>query len=113
MSATNAAMLGTEDHIFISDDAELEKSVKENKDDLTQINQYSKSQFVMDKTINRHPRFSGLVKSIRERRGKKVEIKVPIYEDENTNMTVPTKDEPFPGSIYMDAMHFGMGQCCL
>ena len=50
-----------------------------------------------------------MVKSIRERRGKKVEIKVPIYEDENTNMTVATKEEPFPGSIYMDAMHFGMG----
>ena len=68
---------------------------------------------MIDKTINTHPRFSGLVKSIRERRGKKVEIKVPIYQDVETNMTEPTQDEPFPGFIYMDAMHFGMGQCCL
>lgn len=68
---------------------------------------------MIDKTINSHPRFSGLVKSIRERRGKKVEIKVPIYKDVATNMTEATADEPFPGYIYMDAMHFGMGQCCL
>ena len=77
------------------------------------INWASKSKFVIDKSINSHPRFSGLVKSIREHRGEKVSIKVPIYKDENTNLTVPTDDEPYPGSIYMDAMHFGMGQCCL
>lgn len=28
-------------------------------------------------------------------------------------MTEATEDEPYPGQIYMDAMHFGMGQCCL
>lgn len=28
-------------------------------------------------------------------------------------MTEATDDEPYPGQIYMDAMHFGMGQCCL
>ena len=38
---------------------------------------------------------------------------MPIYKDEKTNMTEATEDEPFPGFIYMDAMHFGMGQCCL
>jgi len=26
-----------------------------------------------------------------------------------TNMTEPTEAEPYPGEIYMDAMHFGMG----
>lgn len=85
----------------------------ENKGDFRELNQFSKSRFVLDETINSHPRFSGLVKSIRERRGSKVEIKVPIYQDEKTNMTEATEDEPFPGMIYMDAMHFGMGQCCL
>jgi glutamate--cysteine ligase catalytic subunit len=53
------------------------------------------------------------MKSIRERRGDKVKILVPIYPDENTNMTVATHDEPYPGSIYMDAMGFGMGCSCL
>ena len=28
-------------------------------------------------------------------------------------MTVETKDEPYPGQIYMDAMHFGMGCSCV
>jgi glutamate--cysteine ligase catalytic subunit len=91
----------------------LAKQVKDNKGDLSSLNEYSKSRFVVDKTINPHPRFSGLVKSIRERRGSKVDIKVPIFEDEKTNMTEASEDEPHPGFIYMDAMHFGMGQCCL
>ena len=61
-----------------------------------------------------HPRFLGLAQSIYERRGKqKVEIKVPIYQDENTNLTEATEREPFPGNIYMDSMHFGMGSSCL
>jgi hypothetical protein len=37
------------------------------------------------------------MKSIRERRGEKVKIVVPIYPDEKTNMTVPTREEPYPG----------------
>lgn len=53
------------------------------------------------------------MKSIRERRGEKVKITVPIYPDLNTNMSVKTVDEPFPGFIYMDSMGFGMGCSCL
>jgi glutamate--cysteine ligase catalytic subunit len=53
------------------------------------------------------------MKSIRERRGSKVQILVPVFNDLNTNMTEATYDEPFPGSIYMDSMHFGMGCSCL
>ena len=87
--------------------------MKEHQGDLSSINPASTSKFVIDKTINPHPRFAGLVQSIRERRGEKVDIRVPIYKDVNTNVTEPTDEEPYPGSIYMDAMHFGMGQCCL
>lgn len=50
-----------------------------------------------------------LTRNIRQRRGDKVCILIPIFNDEKTNMTVKTKDEPFPGHIYMDAMGFGMG----
>ena len=53
------------------------------------------------------------MKSIRERRGEKVSIYVPIYRDVNTNLTVPSDDEPQPGFIYMDSMHSGMGNSCL
>ena len=54
-----------------------------------------------------------MVKSIRERRGEKVNIQVPLFKDVHTNMTDATPDEPYPGMIYMDSMAFGMGQCCL
>jgi len=37
------------------------------------------------------------MQSIRERREEKVKILVPLYPDLNANLTVPTKDEPFPG----------------
>lgn len=37
---------------------------------------------------------------------------IPIYHDINTNLTIKTFDEPFPGNIYMDAMGFGMGSTC-
>lgn len=112
VSLPNAPSLGTENHIVIEDE-ELAQKIKDNQHDLSKINDASKSKFVIDQTINSHPRFSGLVKSIRERRGSKVDIRVPIYSDEFTNLTEATDDEPYPGFIYMDAMHFGMGQCCL
>ena len=47
-----------------------------------------------------------------QRRGKKVEIKVPLFVDKKTNIE-KTDEEPYPGFIYMDAMAFGMGNCCL
>lgn len=53
------------------------------------------------------------MKSIRERRGEKVKILVPIFHDKYTNVSDPTSEEPYPGQIYMDAMHFGMGCSCL
>jgi len=32
--------------------------------------------------------------------------------DKNTSTEI-TEDEPYPGFIHMDAMAFGMGNCCL
>ena len=108
---TNVPSLGTPGHIALDEhdiDAETKNSIDKGQG-LIALNEASKSKFVLDSTINTHPRFASLVKSIRERRGEKVEIRVPLYKDERTNMTEPTEDEPFPGEIYMDAMHFGMG----
>ncbi|XP_026763971.2 glutamate--cysteine ligase catalytic subunit [Galleria mellonella] len=65
-----------------------------------------------------HPRFKTLSSNIRRRRGEKVAINLPIYRDVNTK--VPVDDsyqlEPNaakPDCVYMDAMGFGMGCCCL
>jgi hypothetical protein len=75
-------------------------------------NVFSDSNYVHDLIINSHPRFGFLTKNIRERKGKKVNIKLPIYYDRDTNVEMSTDDEPYPGFIHMDAMAFGMGNCC-
>ncbi|GJQ86461.1 hypothetical protein Trydic_g10368 [Trypoxylus dichotomus] len=64
-----------------------------------------------------HPRFKTLSRNIRERRGEKVAINLPIYKDVNT--VIPVDDSylhskaALPDHVYMDAMGFGMGCCCL
>lgn len=80
----------------------------------------AQSLFLPDELINKHARFPTLTANIRSRRGKKVSINVPIFKDANT--PVPFEDfskiaQPegaaLPDHIYMDAMGFGMGCCCL
>ena len=89
-----------------------------------------RSQFLPDEIANPHIRFPTLAANIRARRGRKVEINVPIFRDDNTptpfkDPTVdydlhkwPEDDDVRKGAakddhIYMDAMAFGMGSCCL
>ncbi|XP_075718072.1 glutamate--cysteine ligase catalytic subunit [Rhinoderma darwinii] len=82
----------------------------------------SKSLFFPDEAINKHPRFSTLTRNIRHRRGEKVAINVPIFKDRNTPSPFIERFSSDPGDnakaaladhIYMDAMGFGMGNCCL
>ncbi|XP_053315398.1 glutamate--cysteine ligase catalytic subunit [Spea bombifrons] len=82
----------------------------------------SKSLFFPDEAINKHPRFSTLTRNIRHRRGEKVAINVPIFKDRNTlspfierfsNDSGDGAKAALPNHIYMDAMGFGMGNCCL
>lgn len=105
-------ILGAKDHIKF-DNPEMTEEVKKFEGRLQERNKYSRSKFIIDSTENPHPRFGGLMTSIRERRGELVNIQIPIYRDDNTNLTEPTEEEPFPGMIYMDSMHFGMGCSCL
>lgn len=89
-----------------------------------------RSQFLPDEIANPHIRFPTLAANIRARRGRKVEINVPVFHDEKT--TWPFNDPTVnyelheypedddvrngaakPNNIYMDAMAFGMGSCCL
>ncbi|QDS76167.1 Zn finger-containing GTPase- Activating Protein for ARF [Venturia effusa] len=89
-----------------------------------------RSQFVPDEIANPHIRFPTLAANIRARRGRKVEINVPIFRDEKTpwpfrDPTVNYDLHKYPededvrngavhtNHIYMDAMAFGMGSCCL
>ena len=89
-----------------------------------------RSQFVPDEIANPHIRFPTLAGNIRWRRGRKVELNVPVFKDKNTaspfhDPTVnydlhkwPEDDDVRNGAaktdcVYMDAMAFGMGSCCL
>lgn len=89
-----------------------------------------RSQFVPDEIANPHIRFPTLAANIRSRRGRKVQVNVPVFHDKNTPVpwtdpTVnfeldkwPEDDDERNGAapkdfIHMDAMAFGMGSCCL
>jgi glutamate--cysteine ligase catalytic subunit len=89
-----------------------------------------RSQFVPDEIANPHIRFPTLAANIRARRGRKVEINVPVFRDEKTpwpfrDPTVNYDLHKYPededvrngavhtNCVYMDAMAFGMGSCCL
>lgn len=90
----------------------------------------SHSLFLPDELINKHVRFPTLTANIRKRRGAKVCINVPVFHDTHTPR--PFRDPSIPwhreryledgdaragaaldDHIYMDAMGFGMGCCCL
>ncbi|KAE8226846.1 hypothetical protein CF319_g624 [Tilletia indica] len=91
----------------------------------------SRSLFLPDQLINTHPRFPTLTANIRKRRGAKVAINMPVFVDKNTpqpfiDPSIPWDRSIFPkedeeakagaakeNHIYMDAMGFGMGCCCL
>ncbi|SNX85726.1 probable gamma-glutamylcysteine synthetase [Melanopsichium pennsylvanicum] len=89
-----------------------------------------RSMFLPDQLINPHARFPTLAANIRKRRGSKVAINMPIFKDVNTpspfiDPSIPWHRNLFPEDaeakagaakpdhIYMDAMGFGMGCCCL
>lgn len=80
----------------------------------------SLSDYIPDACINPHPRFAALVRNIRSRRGKKVDIRVPLFKDKNTpeyqegrgGLTNNGSEREEP-TVHMDAMAFGMGCCCL
>ena len=91
---TCVPVLGTPDHIFIKG-PKLAEAVKDVP--LENLNSASKSLFTLDDSVNPHPRFLGLVQSIRERRGEKVCITAPLFKDTKTDFDRVSKEEPLPG----------------
>ncbi|BHF59990.1 hypothetical protein SprV_0100295100 [Sparganum proliferum] len=87
----------------------------------------SRSLFYPENAIfGAHPRFKTLTRNIRERRGSKVAINLPIFRDVNTpdpfieDLTMyhngqdpSATSAALPNHVYLDAMGFGMGCCCL
>ena len=82
----------------------------------------AQSLFVPDAVINPHPRFGALTRNIRSRRGERVDIRLPRFRDAKTPAAARPAGGPPPSTaeealqmeeVYMDAMAFGMGCCCL
>lgn len=90
----------------------------------------SHSLFLPEEITNPHARFPTLTANIRRRRGSKVAINLPLFIDDNTpkpfvDPAIPWQRSIYPEDpeakrgaalldhIYMDAMGFGMGCCCL
>lgn len=90
----------------------------------------SHSLFLPEEITNPHARFPTLTANIRRRRGSKVAMNLPLFIDERTprpfvDPTIPWQrniywEDPEARNgaalldhIYMDAMGFGMGCCCL
>lgn len=67
----------------------------------------TQSESVPDGMITPIPRFHALTRNIRQRRGSKVDIRVPLYKDSYTDPVELAR------GIEMDAMGYGMGCCCL
>lgn len=53
----------------------------------------ARSFYTSDDVINPHPRFRTLTKNIRTRRGRKVDIRIPLFRDENTVDELPVLEK--------------------
>ncbi|KAK4700310.1 glutamate--cysteine ligase catalytic subunit, partial [Phenoliferia sp. Uapishka_3] len=89
----------------------------------------ARSLFLPDEITNPHVRFPTLTANIRRRRGSTVAMNMPLFFDSKTpkpfidpNINFNrgkfpeddnVKNAALPDHIYMDAMGFGMGCCCL
>ena len=102
----------SDEDINLIEDENEKKAREEYLEDISN-NKLSYSIYLNDKIINRHPRFGNLTRNIRQRRGSKVDIQIPIFKDINTDFSKITNLDPNPGFITMDAMGFGMGCCSL
>lgn len=71
------------------------------------------SDYIPDEVRNPHPRFGTLAKNIRTRKGRKVDINLPIFMDSCTVCPTEHKERQLPGHIYGDCMAFGMGSSCV
>ena len=79
----------------------------------------TRSHFFPDAAIFKgHPRFRTLSNNIRQRKGKTVNIQVPVYVDKSTKQPFREDSATYEGRardncVFMDATGFGMGCCCL
>lgn len=77
----------------------------------------TESEYISDDIINPHPRFGTLTANIRQRRGSKVNIRVPLFRDSNTPEYASFKlkvndDDGCCGSDSQQLWRYGKGDAC-
>lgn len=74
----------------------------------------TESEYIGDGIINPHPRFGTLSSNIRQRRGEKVCIRVPLYRDKNTpeyeNLQTALSSHGCCGSDSLQLWRYGQGE---
>ena len=100
LSMPNFPSLGSKG-FYTSNNPDVMKRALE--DDLSLNNNLSLSQYFVDNLTNVHPKFQAICMNYRQRRGRKVDARIPIYQDEKTQEQ----------DIHIDARGFGGGMCCL
>jgi glutamate--cysteine ligase catalytic subunit len=73
-------------------------------------NSLSGSNYILDDMTNPHPRYPALMAYICNRRGRKMDIKVPLYKDLDTGIG-KIDGHITPDEIHMDTIMFGTGLC--
>ncbi|EJU04508.1 GCS-domain-containing protein [Dacryopinax primogenitus] len=64
--------------------------------------------------VSDHPRYSAVERGIEGRKGRRIHASIPVYKDEKTPEILDEHSASRePGAIYMDALVFGAGCCCL
>lgn len=73
-----------------------------------------RSIFFPDEAISQtYPRFMSFTHNVRQRRGENVRIKLNVFKDLHTKIPVKGAPADQPDAVYMDAIGFGAGCCCL
>ncbi|KAF0488248.1 GCS-domain-containing protein [Gigaspora margarita] len=72
-----------------------------------------KSLFLPDEAMNPHIKFGAMNDAIKDRRGSKVAVNIPIFHDKKSPNLFLECEDALPDHIYMDSLAFGAGCCCL
>lgn len=71
----------------------------------------AQSKYVSDAVINPHPRFGTLTANIRKRRGRKVDIRVPLFKDVNTPDRKPQSSSTWAAEQSRKQVNESEGTC--
>jgi glutamate--cysteine ligase catalytic subunit len=76
-------------------------------------NEITRSRYLDDRMINKHPRYRTLATSLLQRRGEGQNVIAPLFQDVNTNLNYVDEFEPVAGHTHNESATVGCGLSCL